>query len=403
MKASASITCLPREILIKILTGLPAKCVARLRCSSKFLYSYIPEPRRLAFRINFAFPSHQRGALRLYSVRYTEESQIDSSVQKLDSRGLEWPPGSSCGDRMMCMLRHETGGGAVFDLSTGRRISLPPHPETCGSGTNIGNGGFVVRTKFHDICSFAAVGLDPVSGRYKVFKSTVYYYPDPARLLTRQWVLTLEVDESWREIKSPLFTGYIDAAVHIHGIIYFIPKISDQSPHIVAMDVATEGFMRVIPFPPEYDPYPQRAYGREPWIKLNGRLAFINIPLPEDSDDEDFVGPTAKGNMIEIWTLEITSMQAEWGKQTILLPCEEFVQATSMGFTSNSIGEIVFILFLVDGMLPTLILVYSFRRDFWIRVYLGELCKYPLSFLRVLGGVVHIDDEIATSFLEWNE
>nr|GMC97964.1 F-box only protein 8-like [Ipomoea batatas] len=157
-RASASLTCVPLEILIKILNGLPAKCVARLRCSCKFLYSYIPEPRRLAFRMNFAFPSLQRGALRLYSVRYSEEShgRFDSSVQKLDSRGLEWPPGSSCGDRMMCMLRHETGGGAVFDLSTGRRISLPPHPETCGSGTNIGNGGFVVpkplRSKFHNIC-----------------------------------------------------------------------------------------------------------------------------------------------------------------------------------------------------------------------------------------------------------
>ncbi|XP_019162206.1 PREDICTED: F-box protein At5g62510-like [Ipomoea nil] len=281
----------------------------------------------------------------------------------------------------MCMVHEVTGAGALFDLSTGRRISLPPHCEryfsSCGS--IIGNGDMV--------CSYAAMGVDPVSGRYKVFKSTLYY--DSKLFSNRQWVFTLGVDKSWREIR-PLFTGYTYAAVHIRGIIYFIPQISDQSPYIVAMDVARERVLRVIPFPPCYQSCrPQRNYGWVSWIKLNGRLAFIIMFIPRQE------GWPSSECKIEIWTFEV-----EWEKQTVLVPLEEseaFDQAISIGFASNSMGEIVFLLFLCERMSP-LILVYSFRRDVWRRVEIAGVSKYPKTGRVVTA--VHIDDEIAASFLE---
>nr|GMD67175.1 F-box only protein 8-like [Ipomoea batatas]GMD77758.1 F-box only protein 8-like [Ipomoea batatas] len=394
----SSITCLPRDIVVKILSGLPAKCAVRFRCSSKFFYSYIPKP-RLAFKIVIVLPStiHYSDAYpassRLYSVSYSEE---DDRVQKLDARGLEWSAGSSCAPdgKMMFLLLHEIIGflGALFDLSTGRSVFLPPHNVMCFGvydSDNIGNGDFVSTRKRSSsgLCFFAGLGFDSISERYKVFASEMYYN------VQRHWVLTLGVDKSWREIRCTTITGHIDSAVHIHGVIYFIPHITEQesSSKIVAMDVASEKVIGFIPFPYAYHQSRQRGWGWVPWIKLNGRLGFIDIIIVPA---ERKIGESK----IEIWTLEIRSMGEEWEKkQTVLLPLEEsevIRRATSMRFTFNSIGEIVMLL-LSNTIVPPLILIYSFRRDVWRRI---EICGVSecSSYL----SVVRVDDEIAVSFLE---
>ncbi|XP_031111817.1 uncharacterized protein LOC116015785 [Ipomoea triloba] len=331
MEASSAsiscITCLPREIVVKILSGLPAKCAVRFRCSCKFFYSYIPEP-RFAFTIRFVLQNNNEypAPSRLYSVSYSED---DESVQKLDARGLVWSSGSSwsCApDGKMCLLRMGLFGG-LFDISTGRRIYLPPnYPAmyfSISNGNIIGNGDFVLTRRPQNssigMCPFAVLGFDSISKRYKVFASLVFYNGEGV-FLNRQWVLTLEVDESWREIRSTIITRWIDAALHIYGIIYFIPNITEQesSSKIVAMDVAREKVIRFIPFPSGYDDQSrQRAQGWVPWIKLNGRLAFIDIItniLTREREDDDPHPDPAKSK-IEIWTLEIRSMEEEDGDQ----------------------------------------------------------------------------------------
>nr|GMD67984.1 F-box only protein 8-like [Ipomoea batatas] len=182
--------------------------------------------------------------------------------------------------------------------------------------------------------------------------------------------------------------SWTDAALHIHGIIYFIPNITEQesSSKIVAMDVATEKSR-------------QRAQRWVPWIKLNGRLAFIdiitNIPTREREDDDPHPDDPAESK-IEIWTLEIRSMEEEeWEKQTVLLPLEEselIEQATSIGFTSNSVGEIL-ILLRSKIIISPLILIYSFRRDVWRRIEIRGASKYS-SYFSDMESVVHVDDEI---------
>nr|GMD70215.1 V-type proton ATPase catalytic subunit A [Ipomoea batatas] len=150
--------------------------------------------------------------------------------------------------------------------------------------------------------------------------------------LNRHRVLTVEVDDSWREIRSTTITGHIDA---------------------------------------------------------------------EREDNDPNPDPTK--SMIEIWTLQIRSMEEEeWEKQTVLLPLEEsevIGRATSMRFSSNSMGDIVILLRSKTIMSP-LILIYSFRSDVWRRI---EICvgdsEYS-SHLSDMEGVVQVDDEIAASFLE---
>nr|GLL41414.1 V-type proton ATPase catalytic subunit A-like [Ipomoea trifida] len=175
------------------------------------------------------------------------------------------------------------------------------------------------RERSRGFCSFAVLGFDSISKRYKVF-------------LNRHRVLTVEVDDSWREIRSTTITGHIDR------------EREDNDP----------------------------------------------IPNPTKS-------------MIEIWTLQIRSMEEEeWEKQTVLLPLEEsevIGRATSMRFSSNSMGDIVILLRSKTIMSP-LILIYSFRSDVWRRI---EICvgdsEYS-SHLSDMEGVVQVDDEIAASFLE---
>nr|GLL41413.1 F-box protein At5g62510-like [Ipomoea trifida] len=274
----------------------------------------------------------------------------------------------------MCLFRNGITGlfGALSNLRTGRRISLPAHNAiyfgTSDSNTNIiGNGDFVSRReRSRGFCSFAVLGFDSISKRYKVFTSELYYNGGQV-LLNRHRVLTVEVDDSWREIRSTTITGHIDAVVHVYGIIYFIPQITEQesSSKIVAMDVARESVIR------------------------------------EREDNDPNPDPTK--SMIEIWTLQIKSMEEEeWEKQTVLLPLEEsevIGRATSMRFSSNSMGDIVILLRSKTIMSP-LILIYSFRSDVWRRI---EICvgdsEYS-SHLSDMEGVVQVDDEIAASFLE---
>nr|GMD29502.1 putative F-box protein At3g52320 [Ipomoea batatas] len=335
--SSTSITSLPQEILLKILTGLPAKSAVRFRCTSKSFYSFIPEP-RFAFRILVSLPSGTPPELNLFSVSYREDSHGNlkaDTAQRLDVPGL-----LCSADGKMCLLSHASGDDAVFDVSTGLRICLP----RIGRSTRR-----------------AVLVFDSVSGRYKVFNCQVYFDTDCRQLFNQLWVLTVGVDKSWRKIDSSNITGYIQAVVHIRGIIYLIPFLFESRVEwsglsrlskIVAIDVAKESlsFITFIPLPSECSLQ---------WMKLNDRLAFIDILSPQNAK---FETPTFWPDKINIWTLE---RSMEWEKQTIGLPLEErevIGEAAFMGFTANSMGDIVFLIQRERIMSP-LVLVYSFRRE----------------------------------------
>ncbi|XP_019177078.1 PREDICTED: F-box only protein 8-like [Ipomoea nil] len=384
---STSITSLSREILLKILTGLPPKSAVRFRCTSKFFHALIPEP-RFAFRILVSLPSKTRPILNLYSVNYSEDShgnlQADTA-ERLDTRDLVCLAGSSSADGKLCLLSDELGDDAVFDLSTRRsiplpRFSLPPYRYlSCGV---LGFGFFFYRRRFpgRPISSRTVLGFDSVSGKYKVFKPAVYY--DSDGMFNRLWVFTLGVDDSWREIEIEIEieverdNRYIDAVVHVNGTVYLVPRTKSR---ITAMDVATERLTALIPFPSEYQP------GR-PWMNLNGLLAFVNVPKRGDPEWG-----------MEVWTL---GRAVEWERRAVAPPSEEerevIREATSMGFASNSMGEIVLLL-QGKGMCP-LVLVYSFGRGVWRRFEISGVYNY-LLLLSYMRGVVHVEDESAI-FLE---
>nr|GMD28510.1 F-box only protein 8-like [Ipomoea batatas] len=331
-----------RDVWRRILTGLPAKSAVRFRCTSKFFYSFIPDP-RFEFRILVSLPSEPN----LYSVSYREDNhgnlQADIA-QRLDVLGLL----CSADDNMCLLSRESVDDNAIFDLSTGRHIWLP----------NI-IGWPPSRAPSSLIWSCAVLGFDSVSERYKVFKSTAYYDSGYQRVLNKLWVLTVGVDKSWREMDFAIIR-YARVAICINGIIYLITRhshpvnsLSDSSSKIVAIDLATESFIRSIPFPSECRPTQQH---QPPWIKLN--------------------------------------------EYSVILPLEEremIGEATFREFTANSIGEIAFLIGRKRMMSP-LLLVYSFGRDVWRRFEIHGVCNdsFHSSYRR---SIVYVGDEIA-SFLE---
>nr|GMD28545.1 F-box only protein 8-like [Ipomoea batatas] len=351
--SSTSITSLPREILLKILTGLHPKSAVRFRCTSKFFYSLIPEP-RFAFTILVSFPSGIRPILNLYNVNYSEDShgnlQADTA-QRLDTQNLVCLAGSSSADGKLCLLSDESGHDAVFDLSTRQSISLP---KTCHPVTRYLSCGFLGfdflftcrNLPGRPISSVAVLGFGSVSGKYKVFKPTVYY--DSGGM-------------------------YTDAVIHVNGTVYLVPRI--KASRIAAMDVETERLTALIAFPSEYQP------GR-PWMSLNGRLAFVNVPKR---------GGAEWG--MEVWTLEGA---AEWERRAVAAPPEEeravIGEANSLRFASNSVGEIVLLLHGKE-MCP-LVLVYSFGRGVWRRFEISGVPNHSL-LLSYMRGVVRVVDEIA--------
>lgn len=385
--SSTCLTSLPPDILLKILTGLPAKSVIQFRCVSKFFYSVIPEP-YLAFSILVSLPSRTRPILNLYTVSCNEGSHGKlqaNSVQHVNIRGLQGSvTGSSYADGKICLFSDESGDAAICDLRTGQRTSLPrvclpadrrPTYFSCGIGAFWFDLVFGLRNNYRTVGSCAALGFDHVSRRHKVFKSELYYEGGSGRMMNRQWVLTLGVDRSWRVINS-ISTGYLDDGVHIDGIVYFIPRMSRKK--IVAFDVRTESFIGFIPFPDEYQT-PQWRW--LPWINLNGRLAFIKTK-------KDLSG-------IDIWSLEESMV---WEKLMIPLPFEESLvigQASSMGFSTTSTEEIVFLL--QSKTMSPLILLYSFRRRVWRQFEICGVCDYSLirSHMR---GIVHVMGETIASF-----
>nr|GMD25503.1 F-box only protein 8-like [Ipomoea batatas] len=369
-----------REVWRRILTGLPAKSAVRFRCTSKFFYSFIPDP-RFEFRILVSLPSEPN----LYSVSYREDNhgnlQADIA-QRLDVLGLL----CSADDNMCLLSRESVDDNAIFDLSTGRHIWLP----------NI-IGWPPSRAPSSLIWSCAVLGFDSVSERYKVFKSTAYYDSGYQRVLNKLWVLTVGVDKSWREMDFATIR-YARVAICINGIIYLITRhshpvnsLSDSSSKIVAIDLATESFIRSIPFPSECRPTQQH---QPPWIKLNGRLAFINILNSQKGKSLASGIPIPWPDRIDIWTLEGSI------EYSVILPLEEremIGEATFREFTANSIGEIAFLIGRKRMMSP-LLLVYSFGREVWRRFEIHGVCNdsFHSSYRR---SIVYVGDEIA-SFLE---
>ncbi|XP_019158823.1 PREDICTED: putative F-box protein At4g38870 [Ipomoea nil] len=237
---------LPKDIIVEILSKLPAKSLVRFKCVSKFFCALIAADHGFGVlhrSVSLTLPSragiliviiprtrdHTRCPPVFYTINtFSEENRRPGKPQLQANRvgyfhvgyldgeryGIDHLRSSS--DGLVCLHRNNRHV-VVCNVSTRQRISLPRIPSKI---------------------TYATLGFDPESKRYKVLVSAPIVDRGLPLLGRRgkykHWVLTVGVDISWREINnnnncSHFFYNYIDGyncpnysdtSVYIDGVIY---------------------------------------------------------------------------------------------------------------------------------------------------------------------------------------
>ncbi|XP_019190604.1 PREDICTED: putative F-box protein At3g52320 [Ipomoea nil] len=379
---------LPQDILVEILSKLPAKSLVRFRCVSKFFYALIVDhgfgvlhrtlsltlPSKAAILIAIIPSRRPRSvpsAPAYYTINFSKENPRRPGMLQADRLGYldgDEPFLKGClhssSDGLICLSRPNGDIVVVCNVSTGQRISLPRFQFDSPHGTK----------------TCALLGFDSQSKRYKVLmidRRSCFEY--------KHWVLTLGVDKSWREINyssHPLdgvgCAGYSDTSVHIDGVIYFYNWLTRDDPpsfHIVAFEVWSESYS-FIPIPAEVtssSPHLRsidasgETYHYTDFVLRNfallqvdgGRLAIIYVHN---------IGHLF--NMV-VWTLE--KSKGCWEKITMIIPFKFDLYR----FTTNHAGEIV--LLCIDSK-QFFILVCNLKSEVWRKFDVGGVKEFPICF-----------------------
>ncbi|XP_031092217.1 putative F-box protein At5g38810 [Ipomoea triloba] len=327
--SSALLPSLPEDILVEILSKLPAKSLVRFKCVSKFFYSlFVDHPCFADLHRNWSLtlPSSRMRILIFFPIIHWYYT-LDYSVEN-----------QQLGELQANRLRY---------IDEGPNFS----PTSSVDGL---------------ICF--VTGFDSVSRRYKVLKSQSTKFSNGDESI-RHWVFTLGVDKSWREIHSPPFYHcynnriYFDTSVHIDGIIY---SFNSGNGKIIAFDFKAENFPEIPPPPP--------TIMKPRFIEMHHRLAIVD--LISDPFDPNL--------HMKIWRLEESMVWEEQYLNPIPIPleernCECFSKA-NLAFATNHIGEMAV---LVSFCTFLSILFYNFRTESWRRFDICELPLYGCGQLRV--------------------
>ncbi|PHT59228.1 hypothetical protein CQW23_01591 [Capsicum baccatum] len=190
-------------------------------------------------------------------------------------------------------------------------------------------------------------GFEPEAKTYKVL-STTYHIQER---YTKHWVLTLRVDDSWREIKHPP-SIFSKPGVYINGVIYTFDFHNGLA--IAAFDVKSEKFKIIA------------LWNTSPWkynyelIEVKGKLAIIDY-------GEGVIG------YFDLWILEQTQKR-EWKRFIIPFPSirRDIQYSIRPSFASHD-GEIVVVVNLKSGVLCCL--CYDITRKSWRELEIKGLPK----------------------------
>ncbi|XP_019158827.1 PREDICTED: putative F-box protein At3g52320 [Ipomoea nil] len=293
LSASALLSFLPQEILVEIVSKLPAKSLVRFKCVSKFFYSLVIDhsfadlhrnwslthPSRMRILILYPVLWRDRNFTNFnwyYTINYSEENQGNLQANRLQY--FDHNPNlfrkvylSSSLNGLICFCRFSDRRDdiAIHNLSTRQRIPLPSNCHYDGS---------------FKMNAFGLLGFDSGSRRYKVLKSVEFTTrrPGGSEVSVKHWVFTVGVDKSWRKIhSSPYYhpyngfnTHFYSTSIHIDGVIYSLNSLNKDGD-IIAFDVRTENF-RAIPPPPSTTMWVGPTKAISGLVEVEGRLAFVN-------------------------------------------------------------------------------------------------------------------------------
>ncbi|XP_019166880.1 PREDICTED: putative F-box protein At1g47790 [Ipomoea nil] len=381
---------LPKDILVEILSKLPAKSLVRLRCVSKFFSALIADhgfgvlhrslslklPNRAGILIVIIprTPYHSRSTPVFYTINFSEKNP--QQLQANRARYLDGQPYvvdhlRSSSDGLVCLHKNNSYVD-VCNVSTGQRISLPRIPFHVESPCAL--LGFDSESKRYKVLMSASTSIDRVNGRRD---GTIFFK-------YKHWVLTVGVDKSWREINNnnsnshllytfdgyrcanywaSFWANYSDTSVYIDGVIYsykcnWLTKVHPLSFGIVAFEVGSESFFE-IPLPNEISLqyYYTHAFGL---LQVDGgRLAIVLVFEISSS----YMG---------VWTWE--KFKKCWEKIITIIPYR-IDEVRALRFTTNHAGEIV-LLSINSKQLS--ILVYNLKSKVWRKFDVGGVEEFPI-------------------------
>nr|GMD04404.1 putative F-box protein At3g52320 [Ipomoea batatas] len=328
---------LPQDILVEILSKLPAKSLVGFRCLSKFFYALIADhafgalhrtssltlPSRAGILIGILprIPLIDRFPPAYYTINFSEENPRQPGMLQAKRLGFLdaeiFLRGSlrSSSDGLICLSRGH-GDVAVYNVSTGKHVSLPAFK------------------------SRALLGFDSQAKRYKVL---MINQPNSSnRFGNKHWIFTVGVDKSWREINYSLphpfypfdvsyaCPSYSDTSVHIDGIIYYFNWLTIYDPpsfHIVAFEVGSESYS-LIPFPVEISSSSQYQWANY----VLGNFALLQV----DGGRLAILLREYCLCYMNVWIWE--KSKECWEKITMTIPLEES-RSCSMAATEDVFGK----------------------------------------------------------------
>ncbi|WMV18009.1 hypothetical protein MTR67_011394 [Solanum verrucosum] len=292
---STQIKSIPEEIIFEIFSQLPVKSLMRYRCISKFYNSLVSES-------DFVNLHHCRSMTRVdgrkYLVHqpegfYTADLKEDGIGSFSRIEDLHTYYRSMCVNGLFCAwtgVQHVV----ICNASTREVRFLPSlneymHPNY---GLYFYSIGFEPEKKNHKIC--LSINVNVLEG------------------YTRNWVFTLDTDESWKEMKS-INCFMSEQRICMNGVIYILSYDCLTSRlKIVAFDVGTETF-RILTCP-----YNSTSHNYDyELIELKGKLAVLKCKNNSKRD-------------IKLWILENDNWESHI--INIPLPWKNFGRLESLNF-----------------------------------------------------------------------
>ncbi|TMW87336.1 hypothetical protein EJD97_020088 [Solanum chilense] len=329
---------IPQDIVVEILSWLPAKSLMRFKCVTKFFNSII-------FDSDFTNIHKHRSLIRpdgtkffLHGSDFYCTSQNSASILQIESF-----------DELPFHIHIDTLLNCVNDLF------LLWQPLSAQPATILNPSTREVRYLPNLIEGFSwchySLGFEPEENKYKVLSTTIY----DQNCCIKNMVFTLGIDESWRETEHIPPLILCKPGVCINGVIYRF--VFHRGLAIVAFDVKTENSKLIA--------LKDVSHG---WsyelIEVKGKLAVVEYEI-------------RSYEKIHLFVFEQTRKGEEWKSYAIQFPStwkyiqQEIILDVKLSCTSCD-GKILFITNLKSG---TLCLCYDVTRQSWRKLEIKGLRK----------------------------
>ncbi|KAG7535206.1 F-box associated domain type 3, partial [Arabidopsis thaliana x Arabidopsis arenosa] len=341
---------IPLDLLIEILTKLPAKSLMRFMCVSKLWFSLIrsryfsnryltvaspPQPPRLYMSLvdhiqcNSMEVCYNPRESVLLSLSSSSSTDAKSFHQDLTMPGM--------GGRNMMILR-----GLILYIVCRKACIYNPTTKQCVTLPAVQSNIFAQEDYHKSVLYF--LGHDPVLDQYKVVCTVAVSSKRFKRITSEHWVFVLEPGGSWKRIEFDQPHCPTRLGLCINGVIYFLASACMSGDILVSFDVMSEEF-KWIQGPPVASAFMPMGF-----IEYCGKPSVF-----------DHSHLKRKGS-VDLWVLEDAG---KWSKKSLVLqPCQMHLVDKKLsykvkGTTRN--GEIILAPFLLRS--PYYVLYYDPKKN----------------------------------------